>query len=120
MAKNIIIAVLSVLVLVLGFFALNYFIYYEKQGGMGGAMHDMTAELEGKTGDELDRAFLEGMIVHHEGAVAMAEAVRENGAHPELKVMADAIIAAQSAEIAEMKSWLSDWYGSTEHTGHTN
>jgi uncharacterized protein (DUF305 family) len=46
------------------------------------------------------------MIMHHEGAVAMAETVLANGADDEVRVLAKAIIAAQQAEIAEMKALL--------------
>jgi Domain of unknown function (DUF305) len=35
-------------------------------------MRDMSAMLVGKSGDELNRAFLEGMIPHHQAAVDMA------------------------------------------------
>ena len=74
-------------------------------------MQGMMMGLSGKTGDELDKAFLSGMIVHHEGAVEMATAVLSSGKHPELKQMAEAIITAQTAEIAQMKSWQKSWYG---------
>ena len=40
---------------------------------MSMSMNDMGKMLEGKTGDELDRAFLEGMIPHHQAAVDMAK-----------------------------------------------
>jgi uncharacterized protein (DUF305 family) len=73
-------------------------------------MRDMAASLEGKTGDEFDRAFLEEMIVHHEGAVLMAEAALQNAERQEIKDLSVAIIAAQNREIADMKSWLSTWY----------
>jgi predicted outer membrane protein len=33
---------------------------------MHGEMNDMMKGLEGKTGDEFDKAFLKEMIVHHE------------------------------------------------------
>lgn len=79
--------------------------------GMHHEMNGMMAGLSGKTGDELDKAFLTEMVVHHEGAVDMAEAVLANGKHPELKAMAEAIIAAQTAEIAQMKAWSAAWYG---------
>jgi uncharacterized protein (DUF305 family) len=85
---------------------------------MSGVSHDMHAEmdgmmasLEGKTGDEFDKAFLAEMIVHHEGAVEMAEAALENAKHEEIKSMANAIISAQTTEINQMKSWQAAWYG---------
>ncbi len=79
--------------------------------GMHGAMVDMMEGLSGKTGDEFDQAFLAGMIVHHEGAIDMAEAARTHANHAELKDMAKAIISAQSLEIAKMKEWQKTWYG---------
>lgn len=79
--------------------------------GMQGEMDSMMAGLAGKSGDDLDRAFLSEMIMHHEGAVDMAEAVLERGKHEELKGLARAIIAAQTNEIQQMKSWQQAWYG---------
>lgn len=81
---------------------------------MSDAMADMTASLEGKTGDEFDRAFIEGMIVHHEGAVAMAEQALQTAKHPEIKQMANDIITAQTREIETMRGWLQAWYGVSE------
>lgn len=37
------------------------------------SMYEMEKMLQGKTGDELDRAFLEAMIPHHQGAIDMAK-----------------------------------------------
>jgi uncharacterized protein (DUF305 family) len=77
---------------------------------MSDAMAGMTSGLEGKTGDEFDRAFIEGMIVHHEGAVAMAEQALQTAKHPEIKHMAQEIIAAQTREIETMRGWLQAWF----------
>lgn len=77
---------------------------------MHGQMESMTAGLEGKTGDAFDKAFLAEMIVHHEGAVDMAEAALANAKHEEIKTMANAIISAQTSEIAEMKAWQKEWF----------
>lgn len=79
--------------------------------GMGGAMDNMMAGLEGKTGDAFDKAFITEMIMHHQGAVDMAEAALKDAKHPEIKTMANAIISAQTTEISQMKAWLKDWYG---------
>lgn len=83
---------------------------------MSGAMASMTASLEGRTGAAFDRAFIEGMIVHHEGAVAMAEQALQRAEHEELKQMANEIISAQTREIATMQGWLEAWYGVSSHT----
>lgn len=78
---------------------------------MQGMMMDMNAALIGKTGDSFDRAFLAEMIVHHQGAVEMAELALKNAKHQEIKDLATAIIAAQNKEIADMKTWEKAWYG---------
>jgi uncharacterized protein (DUF305 family) len=57
-----------------------------------------------------DAAFLDDMVEHHEGAVAMANELLANTDRPELVEMANAILAAQQAEIEQMQSWRADWY----------
>lgn len=78
--------------------------------GMGRAMDDMMAGLEGKTGDEFDKAFLSEMIMHHQGAVQMAQAALQHAKHQELKNMAQEIISAQTREITQMQEWQKSWY----------
>ncbi len=82
----------------------------DDHGAMSGAMDAMTGSLEGKQGDDFDRAFINEMIVHHEGAVAMAELAKQYAGHAEIKTLADAIIAAQTAEIAQMQEWRKNWF----------
>ncbi len=77
---------------------------------MSAMMMDMNAELRGKTGDAFDRAFLSEMIIHHEGAVQMAEQALSYAKHQEIKDLATAIISAQNKEVASMKSWQKTWY----------
>jgi len=81
-------------------------------------MADMTISLEGKTGDDFDKAFLNGMIAHHQGAIDMASLAKQNAKHDEIKAMADEVIAAQTKEITDMKAWQTQWnYGtSTDET----
>ena len=78
--------------------------------GMQGEMDAMMAGLDGMHGDTFDQAFLREMIVHHEGAVMMAEAALQHARHEELRAMANAIIDAQTAEIKQMQDWLAAWY----------
>jgi amicyanin len=58
-----------------------------------------------------DLAFIEGMIPHHESAIAMATVALEQAEHPELQELAEAIIDAQRREIDQMLAWRADWYG---------
>ncbi|MBC7836638.1 DUF305 domain-containing protein [Acetobacteraceae bacterium] len=78
---------------------------------MSTTMDGMTADLENKEGAEFEQAFIDGMIVHHEGAVAMAQMVLEKTQRPELVQLANDIISAQTREINMMRGWLKSWYG---------
>lgn len=77
---------------------------------MDSAMTGMTAGLEGKHGADFDHAFIDEMIVHHEGAVVMAEAALERADREEVKALAREIINAQTREIAMMRGWVEEWF----------
>ncbi|CAH1659981.1 conserved exported hypothetical protein [Hyphomicrobiales bacterium] len=53
-----------------------------------------------------DVDFVRQMIPHHEGAVAMAKIVLEHGKDPQIRKLAEEIVAAQDKEIAFMQGWL--------------
>lgn len=99
----------------------------EHGGGMmeGMLSQERMAELEAARGAEFDRLFLESMVAHHEGAVAMAEAELADGADERARALAQEIVDSQEAEIAEMQEMLggasSDGPGGPseeEHGGH--
>lgn len=78
-------------------------------GGMDMGGMDMGAameELDGLSGAEFDRRFLEMMVEHHRGAVEMAQTELDEGANPEALDLAEKVVADQTAEIAEMEQML--------------
>lgn len=84
----------------------------EHGAGHGGAAADgMLSEeefraLEAADGEAFERAFLTGMIAHHEGAVAMAQEQLAKGQDARVKALAQAVISGQTAEITAMRSML--------------
>jgi uncharacterized protein (DUF305 family) len=75
--------------------------------GMDGMMTDQEMRgLEDTSGEAFDTAFLELMVKHHEGALAMAETERADGAFAPARKMAAQIITSQSAEIERMNGLL--------------
>ena len=74
---------------------------------MAGMVSDADMErLRSARGVEFDRLFLELMIAHHEGAIDMAQDPLANGEDPELQTLLQAIVEAQTAEIAQMQQML--------------
>ncbi|MFF4579644.1 DUF305 domain-containing protein [Streptomyces sp. NPDC001389] len=82
--------------------------------GGGHAGHSMSGMMTGEEMDQLskasgkafDTAFLQLMVKHHEGAVAMARTEQTDGRYRPAKDMAASIIGSQSAEITRMNGLL--------------
>lgn len=78
---------------------------------MEASMQGMAMGLEGKSGTALEKAFLDEMIVHHRGAIDMAQTLLKGTNRPELVKLAHDIITAQTGEIALMQKWRLEWFG---------
>ncbi|MBM9593414.1 DUF305 domain-containing protein [Rhodobacteraceae bacterium MCCB 386] len=69
------------------------------------AMH---AAMDIEFSDNADIDFARGMIGHHQGAIDMARIVLEHGENPQLRQLAEEIIAAQEAEIDFLRNWIAE------------
>ena len=80
--------------------------------GQGHEMSSMDAMMTAEEMDALgtitaadfDRMWMEMMIRHHQGAIAMAQTVKAAGSSPDVLARADQVNAAQQAEIAEIEA----------------
>ena len=73
----------------------------------GLATPEQLTKLRSLTGVEAERYFLELMIAHHEGGVAMAKAVLDRSREREVVTLAQGIVTGQTGEIELMKKLLS-------------
>ncbi|NJM40041.1 MAG: DUF305 domain-containing protein, partial [Anaerolineae bacterium] len=64
-----------------------------------------------------DAQFIDGMIIHHQGAIDMANDALTKAEKPEIKTLSQAILKAQDAEIKQMKGWRTQWYPDLKETG---
>lgn len=80
----------------------------EMQHGDGMMSMDEMSRLEAASAEQFDRLWLELMIKHHEGAIAMARTELTRGSDGGAQTLAQAIIDGQSAEIATMRGMLGD------------
>jgi uncharacterized protein (DUF305 family) len=72
--------------------------------------HDLGAMDLGPKDENFDLMFIDGMILHHQGAIAMAKSLKENSQRPEMKQLGQTIISEQEGEIAQMQKWRGMWY----------
>jgi uncharacterized protein (DUF305 family) len=72
------------------------------------------SESESAQFNEADVEFAQGMIVHHQGALEMAQMADSRAQDPRVLELASRIEAAQQPEIDTMTSWLEEWDQPTE------
>ena len=90
--------------------------WYPDVADTGGMAMDMgPMEVPADASIPFDLRFIDAMILHHKGAVAMAEAALENTEHDEIRTLADAIIATQTAEIEQMQAWRAEWFSASDY-----
>jgi uncharacterized protein (DUF305 family) len=99
----------------------------EKSGGMAGMDHGqmghgsmgmgsggMAREMVMEDGKYSDKAFIDAMVPHHQGAVEMAQVALENAEHEEIIELSRNIISSQQAEIEELKAIKQEEFGTSQ------
>jgi len=72
----------------------------------GMATPDQLNQLRELSGHEAEGLFLQLMILHHRGGVAMAQAALDKAAQPEVRLLAQSMLEAQTLEIDLMQGML--------------
>ncbi len=81
-------------------------------GSMGG--EKMARQMIAPDGEYSDRAFIDAMVPHHEGAVEMAQVALKNAQHEEIKRLSRDIVGSQEAEIKALGEIREREFGSAE------
>ncbi len=75
---------------------------------MNGMMSaDEMKQLDAATGTAFDKLWVQMMIKHHQGAIAMAKTELASGQYPQAKALAQSISNSQAKEVTTMQSLLS-------------
>jgi uncharacterized protein (DUF305 family) len=84
-------------------------------GSMPGMSHSSSTPAASHNAQDV--MFAQMMLVHHEGAIAMADLAPARAASTQVKDLASQIKAAQQPEIVEMTAWLKAWGAPTAMPG---
>jgi uncharacterized protein (DUF305 family) len=83
-------------------------------GSMGMGSGGMARQMVMQNGKYSDEAFIDAMVPHHQGAIAMANVALENAEHEEIKELSRNIVSTQHAEIEELKAIKKQEFGTSE------
>jgi uncharacterized protein (DUF305 family) len=87
--------------------------------GMAGMDHEqmghgnMASGMLMESGRYSDERFIDAMVPHHQGAIAMAKVALEHAEHEEIKQLSRNIISSQQAEIVELKTIKQEEFGTS-------
>jgi uncharacterized protein (DUF305 family) len=82
-------------------------------GSMGMGSGGMAKQMVIENGRYSDKAFIDAMVPHHQGAIAMAEVALKDAEHEEIKELSRNIISSQQVEIEELKSIKQEEFGTS-------
>jgi uncharacterized protein (DUF305 family) len=82
-------------------------------GSMGMGTKGMTRQMVTENGKYSDKAFIDAMVPHHQGAIVMARVALENAEHEEIRDLSRNIVLTQQAEIGELKAIKKEEFGTS-------
>ena len=97
--------------IIIGILLVSVFTPMFRYGGFGMMGNNYQNTGNNQMAGTIDKHFIEQMIPHHEGAIAMAKLALIKSKRPEIKTLATAIIEGQTKEITDMTGWYKDWFG---------
>jgi uncharacterized protein (DUF305 family) len=83
-------------------------------GSMDMGSSGMARQMVMHNGKYSDKAFIDAMVPHHQGAVAMAQVALKNAEHGHIKDLSRNIVSIQQDEIEELKSIKKEEFGTSE------
>ncbi len=82
-------------------------------GSMGMGSDGMARQMVMQNGKYSDKAFINAMVPHHQGAIEMARVALENAEHEEIQEVSRNIVSTQQSEIEELKSIKQEEFGTS-------
>jgi uncharacterized protein (DUF305 family) len=82
-------------------------------GSMGMGSDGMARQMVMQNGKYSDKAFINAMVPHHQGAIEMARVALENAEHEEIQEVSRNIVSTQQSEIEELKSINQEAFGTS-------
>jgi uncharacterized protein (DUF305 family) len=80
---------------------------------MGMGSDGMARQMVMQNGKYSDKAFINAMVPHHQGAIEMARVALENAEHEEIQEVSRNIVSTQQSEIEELKSIKQEEFGTS-------
>ena len=83
-------------------------------GSMSMGSRGMARQMVMQNGQYSDIAFIDAMVPHHQGAIAMAKVALKNAEHEEIQQLSRNIMSTQQAEIEELKAIKKEEFGTSQ------
>ncbi|MCZ2805733.1 DUF305 domain-containing protein [Modestobacter sp. VKM Ac-2983] len=90
----------------------------EQTPATGGSAADDSSADQSAEFNDVDVAFAQEMIPHHEGALMMSAVAIDRASDPRVVDLAERIEAGQDPEIDLMTGWLEEWDQPLDESGH--